>query len=509
MRKWNVVLGLLLSSLIGCAEHRDDVSAAPTQSAQPASTKPASKPNFIILIGDDMGVETLSSYGIGDVTANTPNLDRLATSGVQFQNFWVQPTCSPTRATLLTGRYGFRTGVLQPGYPRLDLIDAKVPEAPTDAPTELRYSPRGYIPQGTHLDPPSFMDFTKPPRDGLPPDEVTLPQMLKSLPEAYATAAVGKWHLADARNGWLSAPNEAGFDYYSGLIMGETDSYRRWLHVSQGVPSGETGYIDERTVADGVDWIKKQATQDNPWLLWVAFVNPHTPITLPPKRLLKSDAALALTEEGLTPDNTQPYAMAMIEAMDTLIEQLLSSVPESERDNTYIFFMGDNGSVEWAQPAKPVDASRTKMSVYEGGIRVPFMVSGPGIPKGKQTEALANSVDLMATVLELAGADMADLVPVDKKIDSQSLASVLEDPSESGPRKWIYADTRSFITRSYDFAIRDNTFKLVERNGKQELFNLIDDPWEEANLNVEALSSEHRQALGQLNALAESLRATK
>lgn len=505
------LFAVLLAAQSACEvkESAEEIGQDASGTTSRESTTPAEDPpNFLVIIGDDMGVETLSSYGIGEETAVTPNLDRLAAGGVQFNNFWVQPTCSPTRATLLTGRYGFRTGVLVPGYPREDLVDVAFPDKAADAPLELSYSPRGFIPPGVTPPPPPNFDFSKPPTDGLPPSELTFVQVLKELPQNYATAAVGKWHLADSRNGWLDAPNQAGFDYYSGMLMGEAASHFQWLHVSQGEASVETGYIDERTVKDGSDWVAEQASAGKPWLLWMAMVNPHTPITLPPKRLLKSEQALALNEEDLNPDNTRPYALAMIEAMDTLIGNLLREIPESERGNTYIIFMGDNGSVRWAQPVAPVDPLRSKMSVYEGGVRVPFLVAGPAVARGEQTEALGNSVDLFATILELAGSKATGL-PQDRELDSRSLTDVFVDPTSAGPREWIYADTRSFATRQLNFAIRDSQYKLVVNSGKRELFNLEQDPWENSNLMLADLTGPDLNALERLSALADTLHASR
>ena len=458
-----------------------EASPVPPGSETQAATD-ANAPNFIFLIADDMGVETLATYGIGETVADTPNIDRLASGGVQFTNFWVQPTCSPTRATLLTGRYGFRTGVLIPAYPRGDLIDVEVP-APEAGRKELKFSPRGFVPPGVKLKPPPSVDLTAEPVDGLPPEEITLPQLLKSLPAGYATAAVGKWHLADSRNGWLDAPNQAGFDYYSGLHVGVTDSYFSWLHVEQGKARAERGYLDEQMVEDGISWVRKQAAGDRPWFLWAAFTNPHSPITLPPKHLLRSEASLNLTVDALTPDNTQPYAMAMIEAMDTLIGRLLEGVPESERSNTYIIFLGDNGSVKWAQPAAPVDPNRAKMTIYEGGIRTPLIVAGPRVSKGARTAALANSVDLFATVLDMVATSDQATQLAESGTDSRSLVDVLEDPSSSGPRTWIYADTAPPVgPKRLHYAIRDRHYKLIEKAGVRELYHLASDPWETTDL---------------------------
>ena len=487
--------------MAGCGQ-----SGAPAVRPQDVVTQ-NKPPNFLILIGDDMGVETLSSYGIGEVTAVTPNLDRLAANGLQFQRFWAQPACSPTRATMLTGRYGFRTGVLIPSYPREDLFKARVPPATGHEPKELIFTPRGHFEAGRLPPPPPSIDLSKPATDGLPPHEVTLPQLLKALPAEYATAAVGKWHLADSSNGWLSAPNQAGFDYFAGFLLGVTNSFFRFHWVEQGVESGRRGYIDELIVKRGTDWLRARTGTDDPWLLWVAFINPHSPFTLPPKRLLNSEASLSLDEEGLTPENTRPYAMAMIEAMDTLIGQVLESVPEQELENTYVIFVGDNGSVKWAQPSPPVSADRSKMTIYEGGIRVPFIVSGPAIPAGSRTNALANSVDVFATVLELAGGDLATDLPTDRPLDSRSLASVFEDPESSGPREWAYSDSVDVFSGAPEYAIHDGRHKYIVNRDGEELYDLRSDPWERNNLLAGTMSAVEQTARARLSSIVRELRA--
>ncbi len=437
-------------------------------------------PNFIVLIGDDMGVETLASYGIGSAPAVTPNLDQLAERGVLFEHFWAQPICSPTRATLVTGRYGFRTNVLLPVLPRDDLFPAQRPPVADDARPELQYHPiTGFIEPGTPQGGlPPFVQPGSPADGGLRADEITLPAVLKSLPANYATAAVGKWHLSDSANGWVDHPNLAGFDHYSGVLLGEGDSYQRWLHAEDGKASGESGYIDNRTVDDGIDWLQSREDKEQPWLLWVGFVNPHVPIHLPPEELLHSEQALALDENGLTPDNAQPYVMAMIEAMDTLIGRLLDAVPADEIDNTWIIFLGDNGSARWAQPASPVDGARVKMTLYEGGVRTPMIIAGPGIANARHSEALVNSVDVFNTIIELAGGSVTTTIGDGRPVDGVSFVEVLEGGTST--REWIFADTTWGGT--YSYAIREQRFKLVTSKRGEELFDLVDDPWETRNL---------------------------
>ncbi|MGI9204692.1 MAG: sulfatase-like hydrolase/transferase [Woeseiaceae bacterium] len=462
-----------------------------------------SAPNFIVLIGDDMGVETLAAYGVGATPAVTPNLDRLAGRGVLFENFWAQPICSPTRATLLTGRYGFRTNVLLPVLPREDLFPAVRPPVASNARKELQYHPiTGYLGTGTPQGGlPPWVKPGSPADGGLPAREVTLPAILKSLPANYATAAVGKWHLADSANGWLDHPNLSGFDYYSGVLLGEGDSYQRWLHVEDGEASGESGYIDSRTVDDGIAWLQSREENGQPWLLWVGFVNPHVPIHLPPAELLHSEQALALDESGLTDDNVRPYVMAMIEAMDSLIGRLLDAVPPDEQDHTWIIFLGDNGTARWAQPAPPFDDGRVKMTVYEGGLRTPLIVAGPRGLRNTRSDALINSTDIFNTVIELAAGSLSDSIADTRPIDGVSFVDVLQ--GGAGTRDWIFADTTWGGT--YSHAIRDRHFKLVTGKGGEELFDLVADPWETRNLLADELDDDAVAAYAKLEAILDDL----
>ena len=164
-------------------------------------------PNILLIIGDDMGVEALASYGLSEDAPATPALDRLARDGVRFTNFWAQPVCSPTRATVITGRYGFRTGIGRPvgGGPM-----PPPPEVPAGSPAESRNEPN-----------PASAEDRALPRPFLLPDEFTLPMALKGDTDiGYATAAFGKWHLAGPGNGWTDHPNLAGFDHFAGLMGG-------------------------------------------------------------------------------------------------------------------------------------------------------------------------------------------------------------------------------------------------------------------------------------------------
>lgn len=462
------------------------------------------QPNFLVILGDDMGVETLGMYGYAEETASTPTLDALAAQGVRFERFWSQPVCSPTRATIMTGRYGFRTGVLTAIPPGWTSDDIGAPLKAREAPKEVQFTPVGpvaYEP-GRPM-PPGAGGFPgggqRPP--GLRPDEVTLPQVLKSMPARYETAAFGKWHLSDANNGEFDHPNLAGFDHFSGPPFGGPESFFAWRHNVNGEISAATGYADSRSVEDALDWINDRGEQ--PWFVWFSFINPHVPAHLPPTDLLHSDLA-QLDPEAVSIDNTFPYFLAQIEAMDTLIGQLLDGIPEESLDETYVLFLGDNGTVEWVFPRAPVERDRAKATLFNGGIHVPFIVSGPAIEGGRIESALTNTTDLFATIIELAGGDPEAAVPTQVPIDSVSFAPLLLDPGAPDHRTWIYADMNFRGQRQR--TIRNDSYKLIRSldDGSEWFFDLSSDPWEHEDL-IDRLDGDTRRNYDALTRELESL----
>ena len=459
-------------------------------------------PNILVLIGDDMGVETLSSYGVGTPTAVTPNLDELAARGMRFERFWSQAACSPTRAAILTGRYGFRTGVVTPlyyGWSSMDLALVPQPSVPAGSPREIDFTPRAQVPAGVDATmgalPPGF-----PTPRGPASDELMLPAILKSLPANYATAAIGKWHLADFANGNLNHPNQAGFDYFSGTMYGSPKSYFAWRHVENGILSAATGYVDSRAVNDATEWIGKQTGK--PWFVWLGFTSPHTPVHFPPRELLHS-AAKDLDPDALTPENAQAFFLAQIEAMDTLIGELLGSMSPETLDNTVIFFLGDNGTARWDQPPAPRDPARVKMTVYEGGVAVPLIVAGPGIDAGQMRKPLAHVVDLFATIIELAGSTVTKNVPDHTAIDSVSMMPWLSGSATGSRRDWVLTEITFGLAPSR--AIRNERYKLILQNEQQEFYDLDDDPNEESALDLWSLSPVEMDNYDELRATLNQL----
>lgn len=489
---------LMASMLLACAGESADAEKAP---------------NFIVLIGDDMSVETVGCYGVGADPARTPQIDQICNSGMRFDNFWSQPVCSPTRATILTGQFGFRNGVGTPAAgPDMEF---PVPDSPPTAPTEIGGGGDG---GGANRELPVNPNaqregYTEPPNE-----RPSIKRAAYGLPAAlaadeslgYQSAAVGKWHLANDENGALEHTSIVGFDHYAGSYNGgAVESFFAWSKVIDAqVTAGQTGYATTETVNDAIAWLADK-DEDRPWLLWVAFNAPHSPYGAPPAELLSEATAAKLAQTDINDDGHAFYA-AMIEAMDTEIGRLLAAVDAEELANTYVIFIGDNGT-PGPMATSPFSRNRVKGTVYQGGVNVPFVVAGPGLDNGTVSLSLANSVDLFATILDLAGAG-TDTKLSNVALDGVSLAPVFADHA-ARVRSFAYADVfgpqRNGIAN--ERAIRDERFKLIIdlQNDSEEFYDLATDPYENNNLLEGELSADARAGYDGLVAQLEALLASR
>lgn len=434
-----------------CPEVLDPDAAA----ARPRYEAPP--PNLLLVIADDVGTDLITAYGPGDEAAPTPTLDALAAEGVRFDRAWATPWCSPTRATLATGRFGRRYGL------------------------------------GRALEP---LEETA----GLPLTEVTLAEVLRDEASTpYARAVLGKWHL-DSYLGpaSLRAPLDQGFQHHQGpfanlvadhAIDGGPMGYRAWERVTDGVIDHVEGYATSATADDAIAWLDAQG--DAPWFLWLAFPAAHSPWSLPPPEL---------HGYGEPSEPSRPLKIrAMVEALDRELGRVLASLPPAVRSRTVIVFVGDNGS--------PTDAAirRTerprKGAVWEGGVHVPLIVAGPGVvAPGRTVDALVQTVDLMPTLAELAGVDAQALGLV---LDGTSFAGHLVDADAPAVRQLSYAEAFEangpgpwFVDQR---AVRDARHKLVRRAGRDDaLFDLDLDPTEATNLLADAPSAAHRSTAARL-----------
>ncbi|GJM22772.1 MAG: hypothetical protein DHS20C15_26870 [Planctomycetota bacterium] len=413
-----------------------------------------SPPNVLLILADDLGIDRVAAYGAHPDPGNTPVIDQLAREGVLFRNAWANPFCTSSRATILTGRYSMRTGL------------------------------------GSITSPSSGSQLAL--------SELTLPE---ALPVAYRNAAVGKWHLAagNAPEASLLHPMESGFEHHRGSIGnlpsadGES-AYFHWQKNVDGALQTSTTYATTDAVDEALGFIEQWSAKEEPWFLWLAFNAPHKPFHAPPAELHSVEL----------PDVIDPplHMRALTEAMDTEIGRLLAELDPAVRANTYVIFLGDNGTLDAATTA-PFLQNHAKGTVFNGGVHVPLIVTGPGVPAGDECAALVNSTDLFATVLELAG-------ELSQAEDSISLLPYLQDPSTPSLRPWIYAErftpdhTVNFLVRHQ--AIRDARFKLrrIEGNGQvlvEGLSDVLADFHESTDLLSAPLDDAAAAAYAKLGAL--------
>lgn len=400
-------------------------------------------PNILLVISDDLGLDASSGYQVGTDLPTTPTLDELAANGLIFDNAWATPLCSPTRATILTGRYGIRTGVLSP--------DDSIPLAETSL--------------------QSFID--------------------SNVPNTYTHAVIGKWHLSGRDNGGIDNPNLMGIDHFAGFQGGGVRDYFDWTLIENGRESSSDVYTTTRFVDLAIEWI---AAQEAPWFAWLAFNAPHTPFHLPPPDLHDRDS-LSPGQQAIDRDPL-PYYLAAIEAMDREFGRLLDSFSADTRANTVIIYMGDNGSPRRVYQGSP--RQRGKGSVYQGGVAVPMIVSGRGVTRmGERENALVSSVDLFATIADLAGAGTTEFN------DSLSFADLLSNAGP-GPRSYAYTEVVSENLNRDEWAIRNDQYKLMRQlPSPEELYDLQADPMEQENLlqtgsNFDAILAELRGQLAMI-----------
>ncbi|MBP6184254.1 MAG: sulfatase-like hydrolase/transferase [Saprospiraceae bacterium] len=324
-----------------------------------------STPNILLIIADDLGKDAINGYQEGSIKPNTPNIDVIRNNGLMFTNFWVNPTCTPTRSSIITGKYGYRTGVKGVG----DVLNSSE--------TVIQK----YINDNTN--------------------------------NKYATAVVGKWHLSGNSTGFN--PETFGIDYYAGLIRGTVDDYYQWQLTEDGGTSQQTTYITEKLTDLAINWVNNQS---KPWFLWLAYNAPHTPFHVPPSNM-HSQGNLPAYTNGM---DATPYFMASIEAMDYQIGRFLASIPADEKENTIIIFLGDNGTTNLVAQS-PYSNTKVKNTLYQGGINTPLFISGKEVSRTGSDNQLLAGTDLFATLAQIAG------INVNEYHDSKSFKTLFSQSS--------------------------------------------------------------------------------
>lgn len=406
--------------------------------AAPAFTLAQDRPNILLIIADDLGVDPLNGYHEADLKAITPTLDSLRAAGITFTNAAASPACTPTRAAIMSGQYGVKTGVL-------------------DVPGNLEDQ-----------------------------DQTVFKSLAAETNSAYADALFGKWHLTQPL--LADDPLSFGADIYDGFIRGSVDDYYAWDRVQNGSTALESTYVTTALTDAALGWIGEQT---QPWFLWLAHAAPHTPYHVPPAGLFSIE----------NPNSNQTRFIAMIEALDFEVGRMLAELEPEVAANTLVIFVGDNGTPNNVMQDYP--GGHGKSSVYQGGVRVPLIVSGKGVTRsGAREDALVNVTDLHATILEAAGTQVQGGV-----FNSLSFYHLLSDETEArATRDYNYFEIGTDMNASW--AIRDRRYKLVNFDGsQQEFYDLSTDSLETNDLLPAGLTTAQQAIMADLEAEAAVIRS--
>lgn len=394
----------------------------------------AQSPNILLILADDHGYGDLSVHNGPSI--ETPNLDRIAAGGMRFTRFYANSSvCSPSRASLMTGRFPDRVGV--PGVIR------------THAQNNW-----GYFRQ----------------------DAVTLPSMLKQ--KDYQTALIGKWHLGlETEN----HPCRRGFDHFHGFLGDMMDDYYTHLRHDNNYMRRDfdtivpRGHATELFTEWSVEFLRAQAQSSSPFFLYLAYNAPHTPIQ-PPEEWV---ARVREREPDISPQRAK--YIALVEHMDAGIGRVLDTLEETgQLSNTLVIYTSDNGG-DMKVGAHNGQLRGQKGDMYEGGIRVPACAMWPGhIPEGHVTEQEAMLMDVFPTACEVAD------VPLTHEIEGRSIWQTLQGEKQDFSERvlyWLRREGNQRFLGQCQRAVRLGDIKLLHNSPFEplELYNLATDPLETTN----------------------------
>ena len=385
----------------------------------------AARPNVVVIVADDLGYSDPGFQGGKEIP--TPHLDGLANGGTRCTSGYVScPVCSPTRAGLVTGRYQQRFG--------------------------HEFNP------GPNADGERLKNF------GLPTTEITIADQLKKV--GYHTGLVGKWHLGSSQR---FLPAQRGFDESFGFVGGA----HTYLTAKLGEKSGilrngeevaEKEYLTDAFGREAVQFIERNAAK--PFFLLLTFNAVHAPLDTKPDKLEQF--------KHITDSKRQSYA-AMLSSLDDNVGRVLGQLDKSQvAQNTLVFFISDNGGPTKANASINAPLNGVKATVWEGGIRVPYVVRWPGqIPAGKTYDQPVISLDIFPTIAVATGA----AIPTDRQIDGVNLLPYLKGSVTTPPHEalyWRFGDQTAIRSGQYKY--------LTLRTGEQHLFDLSKDIGEQHDL---------------------------
>lgn len=427
--------------------------------------KSSEKLNIVLIVVDDLGWTDTGCCG--SKYYETPNIDKLRASGMMFtQAYAACAVCSPTRASIMTGRYPARLGITDWIHPFHRLAKKAIAE---------KKHPQGYeLLKGKKLKTPINKMW-------LDKEEIIIPEVLKE--KGFSSCHVGKWHLGFAD--WY--PDRQGFDFNrGGCEYGQPPDYfdpykgSRWKSIPTLKPRKTGEYLTDREGDEAVRFIRRHG--DEPFFLYMAHYAVHTPIQCK-EEIRKKYAAKAKT------NHTSPSYAAMIESVDQAVGKIMNTLEELKiKNNTLVIFTSDNGGASHVlvDGGKATDNSPLRAGKgypYEGGIRVPLVVSWPGrIKPGSTCDVPVSSIDIFPTLCEAAGTGL----PADRVIDGLSLMPLL-CRSETLQRDTLYWHFPHYWggnrVKPYSI-IREGDWKLIRHyeDNKFELFNLKEDLGEQNDL---------------------------
>jgi arylsulfatase A-like enzyme len=372
----------------------------------------ATRPNFVIIFTDDQGYEDIGCFGSSDI--RTPRLDAMAAEGIKFTSFYAQPICGPSRAALMTGCY------------------------------PLRVAERGNVKQVHPI---------------LHSDEITIAEVLKAA--GYATACFGKWDLAKHSQSTFFIdlfPTRQGFDYFYGTPTSNDRIANIFRNEDLIEEETDISTLTRRYTDEAIGFIEKH--KEDPFFVYIPHTMPHT-------RLAASTQFKGKSKRGLYGDVIEEVDFHVGRILDTLTELKLGA-------NTYVLFTSDNGpwlikNKSHADGHLPADHGGSagplrsgKVSTFEGGVRVPTILWGPGrVPAAQTCDKLASTLDILPTFASLAGAQ----IPVDRAIDGEDITHLFHGQFEkSDPDKTFF-----YYLRVHLQAVRQGNWKLHLPRGKEPI----------------------------------------
>ena len=406
-------------------------------------------PNVVILIADDLG---WNAVGYHNPEVKTPNVDRLCQEGVELDEFYTSPMCSPTRAGVMTGRYPIRFGCA-----------------------------RSVI--------PPWRNF------GVPTNEVLLPQALGNAGYGQR-GAFGKWHLGHAQRKWL--PTERGFTEFVGCYNGaidyftfERDGEVDWHHNEESIKPN--GYATTVTGDAAVKFIEQAAGDDKPFLCYVAFNAPHEPYQAPERYLTKY--------RQITDEKKRTY-YAMITAMDDQVGRILQALKKTGvEQKTIVWFFSDNGGVRAIQ-GNNAPLKGFKLTTFDGGVRTPACVRYPGVyPPGTKLTDPTAFIDVLPTILSLAnkspesvGCQAVDGIDLNPRLSGKARALPARDLYFYSGQQGEESETIAINSRPWKLVVNGPSLAGGSSTGRDiRLYKLLEDPNE-----TEELSPSHPEVIESL-----------